>query len=164
VEDEVEFRARRSRAIWLVLGSLAFVAFGIWASLSGSWAGWAAVAFGGLCLVVAIIQLVAAGRTVLKLGPNGFAMIQWGLGRHRSKEFLSWNDVESFWVTRLFWGKVIAVRYSPSFREFRGARALMRSLTRAPGASGFDGIIPDQYSERLESICAALSEWKSRYG
>lgn len=59
---------------------------------------------------------------------------------------------------------MIAVKYSPSFRKAREARAVMRRLTGARGVGGFDGIIPDQYSEPLETICAALNEWKRRYG
>ncbi|MGH2577536.1 MAG: hypothetical protein ACRDG9_07285 [Actinomycetota bacterium] len=88
MEHELEFRASRARAIWLVLGSLAFVAVGIWGGSSGSWAGWTAVAFGGLCLVATIVQFIAAGRTVLTLDPDGLAMIQWGLGPHRGNDVL----------------------------------------------------------------------------
>jgi hypothetical protein len=164
VEHEVEFRASRVRAVRLVLGSLGFVGAGIWLASSSSWIGWAAIAFGGVGMVVAIVQLITVDRTILELDSDGFAMIQWGVGQHRSKDFLSWSDVESFWITRLIWNKVIAVKYSPSFRKAREARAVMRRLTRARGVGGFNGIIPDQYSEPLETICAALNEWKRRYG
>jgi hypothetical protein len=53
------------------------VAVGIWAGRSGAWAGWVAVTFFGVCLFVAIIQAVTAGRTFLKLDRRGFAMGQW---------------------------------------------------------------------------------------
>ena len=126
--------------------------------------GWAVIAFGGVGMVVGLVQMITVDRTILKLDPDGFAMIQWGVGRHRRREILSWSDVESFWITRLIWNKVIAVKYSPSFRKAREVRAVMRRLTRAPGVGGFDGIIPDQYSAPLETICAVLNEWKRRYG
>jgi hypothetical protein len=164
VEHQIEFRASRVRARRLALGSLGFVGAGIWFGISRSWIGWAAIAFGSVGMLVAIVQLITVDRTILKLDARGFAMIQWGLGQHRSKDFLSWSDVESFWITRLIWNKVIAVKYSPSFQEAGEARAIMRGLTRARAGGGFDGIIPDQYSERLETICAALNEWKRRYG
>jgi hypothetical protein len=77
---------------------------------------------------------------------------------------VSWSDIESFWVARLIWTKVIAVKYSPSYPNAREARSVVRLLTRAQGVGGFDGIIPNQYTYRPETICAALNEWKHRYG
>jgi hypothetical protein len=59
---------------------------------------------------------------------------------------------------------VIAVKYSPSYPNAREARSVVRLLTRAQGVGGFDGIIPNQYTYRPETICAALNEWKHRYG
>jgi hypothetical protein len=164
MEHEVEFRASRWRALWLGLGSVGLAATGIWIGRSGSWIGWAAAAFFGLAGVVAAIQLIGSGRTVLRLDPAGFAMIQWGLGRSRSKDVLSWTDVESFWVTRFIWTKAIAMRYSPSFRKYRQARSAMRKFTGLVGSDSFDGIIPNQYTESLKTICATLNEWKRRYG
>ena len=87
-----------------------------------------------------------------------------GLGRPRSNDVLSWNDVESFWVTRLIWSKAIAMRYSPSFRRFRQTRSAMRTFTGLVGSDRFDGLIPNQYTEPVETICAALNDWKRRYG
>jgi hypothetical protein len=40
----------------------------------------------------------------------------------------------------------------------------VRRLTRAQGVGGFDGIIPNQYTDHPETICAVLNEWKHRYG
>ena len=66
MEPEAEFRASRVRALWLILASLGFVAVGIWAGRSGAWAGWVAVAFFGVCLLVAIVQVITAGRTFVE--------------------------------------------------------------------------------------------------
>lgn len=160
MEPEVEFRASRVRALWLILACLGFVAVGIWAGRSGARAGWVALAFFGVCLLVAIVQVVTAGRTFLKLDRRGFTMVQWGGRRHE----VSWSDIESFWAANLIWTKVIAVRYSPSYQNAHEARSVVRLLTRAQGVGGFDGIIPNQYTDRPETICAALNEWKHRYG
>jgi hypothetical protein len=100
-----------------------------WAGRSGAWTGWVAVPFFGVCLLVAIIQVVTAARTFLKLDRRGFAMVQWGGRRHE----VSWSDIESFWVANLIWTKVIAVRYSPSYQKAREARSVVRRLTRAQG-------------------------------
>ena len=160
MEPEAEFRASRVRALWLILACLGLVAVGIWTGRSGAWAGWVAVAFFGVCLLVAIVQVVTARRTFLKLDRRGFAMVQWG-GRRQE---VSWSDIESFWVARLIWTKVIAVRYSPSYQNAREVRSVVRLFTRTQGVGGFDGIIPNQYTDRPETICAALNDWKHRYG
>jgi hypothetical protein len=155
VDPEAEFRASRVRALWLILASLGFVAVGIWAGRSGAWAGWVAVAFFGVCLLVAIVQVITAGRTFLKLDRRGFVMVQWG-GRRQE---VSWSDIESFSVANLIWTKVIA-----SYQNAGEVRSVVRLLTRAQGVGGFDGIIPNQYTDSPETICAALNEWKHRYG
>jgi hypothetical protein len=46
---------------------------------------------------------------------------------------VSWSDIEPFWVARLICTKVIAVKYSPSYRNAREARSVVRRLTRAQG-------------------------------
>jgi hypothetical protein len=128
VEHKIEFSASRVRAVRLVLGSLGFVGAGIWLASSSSWIGWAAIAFGGVGMVVAIVQLITVDRTILKLDPDGFAMIQWGVGQHRNKDFLSWS--ESFWITRLIWNKVIAVLP-------KGARSARRHAQADSGSWGW---------------------------
>lgn len=130
------------------------MAVGIAVGLSGEWVGWVGAAFFGLCLVIGIIQVIFASRTVLKLDPQGFAMIQWGGKHHRD----SWSDVETFQVTHFLLNKVIAITYSPSYQKARKAREIVHRLT------GLEGSIPNQYTEPIETVCAALNEWKRRYG
>jgi hypothetical protein len=154
LEHEVEFRASKTRAFWIVLACLGLTAVGIAVGLSGEWVGWGATAFFGLGLAIGIVQVILASRTVLKLDPRGFAMIQWGGKHHRD----SWGDVESFRVTNFVWNKVIAITYSPSYQKARKTRQIVHRLT------GFEGTIPNQYTEPIETVCAALNEWKRRYG
>lgn len=64
-------RPRRSTAVWLLLGSLAFVAIGIWMGSEEGWIGHAIAAFFGLCAAVAAVQLLP-GASSLRIDRDGF--------------------------------------------------------------------------------------------
>lgn len=153
------FYPKRSSTIMLFLGSASFVAIGIWLGISGEPMGYLCAAFFGLCLGVAIVQLIP-GSSYLTLTCEGFefaAMFR--------RSFIAWEDATEFGVTTMRSGG-LAVNRMVGFNYTEPAkRASGRSLAKA--LAGFEGGLPDCYgfkalelAEMMERLRAERAGWR----
>jgi hypothetical protein len=139
------------RYIWLLIGSLVFVAEGVFLVTRGSWFGWAGILFFGLGMVVAGVSLLP-GSAYLRLDAAGFTMC--ALFKPHSYR---WYEVDSFKVGRLGTRKSVVFDYS---RLHRGKESLRKFNSRT---FGFQGSLPDTYGMSAEKLAATLNEWRQRY-
>lgn len=148
--------ARRTRALWLLLGSSAFVAAGAWMLGEKPLLGWAAIVFFGLGIVLGIVLLLRPGLMRLVLDDEGFEMAS-PLRVVR----VPWSGVEGFSIVRKP-ARMIAIHYRADYRGQAGGRAFAREL------SGIEGGIPDLYAKPLDALLplldATLSRHRERHG
>ncbi len=150
--DELIFYASRSKAVLLLLGSIAFVAMGWWMKEQKPIIGWLCVAFFGLGIPASIIMFMP-GVMYLRLDKSGFEMSS--IGR---KNKIKWRDVQSFRIDSVRGTKMIAINYSPRFAEQRASRAVAVAL------SGMEGAIPNSYNVPLVELERTLNHWLERFG
>ena len=72
-DDERILRTSRTKWLAILLGSAAFVAFGLFILPTQPFAAWASIVFCGLCGVGAFVVLLP-GSTYLRLTPEGYEM------------------------------------------------------------------------------------------
>jgi len=146
------FAASRKKAVWLFLGSLCFIALGVWISSEKPWLGWITVAFSTLG-IPASFAMFLPGAMYLKLDAEGFELKSL-FNTHRTK----WTDVAGFRIGTLHHNRMIAIVYHPSYQRQKLGRALASSL------AGMEGAIPNSYNASLDEILQSLDMWKSRFG
>jgi len=149
---DLTFTASRKKALLLLLGSVCFVALGVWITSEKPWLGWTCVAFFGLGVPASFLMLLP-GAMYLKLDAEGFE-----LGSFFRKEKIKWTDVARFEVRAIHTTKIITVVYSQAYQKQKLARAISSSLT------GAEGGIPNNYNASINEIVTALNAWKSHYG
>jgi hypothetical protein len=140
----------KSRAVGLLFIGIGFVAAGAFIALKGDPWGWVCSAFFGLSIPVAILQLVKGSR--LQLDDEGFEV---DLGTKPWR--LSWSDVESFYVGRIYGNKMIGINFSPSYKAMQAGRKI------ASAVSGMEGAISSQFKLPAEKVCELLNQWKLRH-
>lgn len=142
------FYPKRSSTIMLFLGSATFVAIGIWLGISGKPVGYLCAAFFGLCLVVAIVQMIP-GSAYLTLTCEGFefsAMFR--------RSFIAWEDVTGFGVITVKRG-VLTVNQMVGFTYTKPTQRVSgRSLAKV--LSGFEGALPDCYGFKAEELAGIM--------
>jgi len=146
------FVASRGKALLVLLGSICFVAIGVWMTSERPVLGWLTVAFFGLGIPVALFLLLP-NSTYLRLDEEGFEMGSF-LRKHRFK----WTDVTDFRIGSIRGAKMIAIAFHPEYQQHRLGRTVAATL------SGMEGAIPNQYNATLEEILEALTTWRQRYG
>lgn len=155
-DRDLILRPRKRRLLFLLLGSLVFVASGIFIlksptpSYGNAIASWSAVVFSGACALVAMVSLWP-GSTYLTLGKTGFTVCM--LFRPKSYR---WSEVGSFKVGRMFTRKMVAFDYSNSYRLHRSLRKLNSRI------GGFEASLPDFFGNSAEELAALLNEWRMR--
>lgn len=148
-ETPITFRASRKKALLLFLGSLCFVAIGVWMTSEKPVLGWVCAAFFGLGVPVSLLMLLP-GAMYLRLDADGFEM-----GTFFRKHKTRWMDVARFELGTIRGTKMIAIAYTQAYQKQRLGRALASSL------AGMEGAIPNSYDAPLDQILASLNAWKN---
>jgi len=151
--DELTFTASRSKAAFVLLGSIAFVAIGYFMRLEKPFIGWACMIFFGLGIPVGLIMLFSPNSTYLWLDTDGFEM-----GSFVKKTRIKWTDVAGFEFATIHNTKMIAIIYAPHYEGQKMGRAVAENL------SGMEGAIPNSYNAPLDEVLKTLNEWQARYG
>lgn len=150
--QELVFYASRTKAVLLLLGSIAFVAIGWWMKEQKPLIGWLCVLFFSLGVPAALVMFLP-GVMYLRLDHDGFEMSS--IGR---KNKIRWQDVESFKIASIRGAKMIAINYRPSFTDQKMARAVAGAL------AGMEGAIPNSYNVSLGELERVLNQWLERFG
>jgi len=145
----------RTSLVWLcLLGSIAFVAAGVWATHEEdlSILGLFSIGFIGLGIPVFLLKLLRPSANYLKLDEEGFNMV--GLGIHNRTK---WTEVEAFQMTQMDGQGWLKIIYSAEYKKQKIARSIASALGEMEGA------IPNIYSEPLQDIFLNMTAWKKRY-
>jgi hypothetical protein len=141
-------RPKRSSAVWLLLGSSAFVAIGVWMGSEEGWIGYATAAFFGLCALVAAIQLIP-GASSLRIDGDGLTC------RSLFRSWtVRWDEIDRFFV--------VAIRQG-GFRvhELVGwdyvAGAVRRGGRLSSALAGCEGACPDTYGMTASELADRLN-------
>jgi hypothetical protein len=149
-EDCLTLYPKRSSAVWLLLGSSVFVAIGIWMVVSGNWMGYLCAGFFGLCLLVAIGQLLP-GSCYLSIRPDGLTFCSLYRGAT-----IRWEDVDRFYVVVLrqrgmTFRKMVGFTYAASYERFQSGRRLAQVV------AGCEGGLPDTYGMNAQELADLLN-------
>jgi hypothetical protein len=140
-------KGSKLKAVQILLLGIGFVAMGIYLVMINKAFGWLCIAFFGLAIPVAILQLLR--NSYLKLDLNGFE-VNPGINPWK----LNWEDVESFYVGKIHGNKMIGIEFSESYSEMKTGRKISSSM------SGMEGAINNQFKMSPELICEHLNKWK----
>ena len=151
--DELTFTASRSKAAFVLLGSIAFVAIGYFMRLEKPFIGWACMIFFGLGILVGLIMVFSPNSMYLRLDTEGFEM-----GSFAKKTRIKWTDVAGFELASIRGAKMIAIIYAPHYAGQKAGRAIAENL------SGMEGAIGNSYNAPLAEVLKTLNEWRTRYG
>jgi hypothetical protein len=149
--QELIYYASRTKALLLLIGSIAFVAIGWWMKEEEPLIGWLCVVFFGLGIPATLIMLLP-GVMYLRLDPDGIEICTIG-----GKNKIRWQDVESFKIVSIRGAKMIAINYRASFTEQKVARAVAGALF------GMEGAIPNIYNVSLAELERVLNQWLERF-
>lgn len=150
--DELIYRASRSKAAFVLLASIAFVAIGYFLRVEKPLIGWACIIFFGLGIPLGLIMLFSPSSMYLRLDSDGFEM-----GSFVKKTRIKWTDVAGFELASIRGAKMIAIIYAPHYQGQKMGRALAQNL------SGMEGAIPNNYNAPLDELLETLNEWQARY-
>ena len=145
-------KGARWKSVLLLIGSLAFVALGVWLPDDGQsetmlWK-WVIIVFFGLGVLLTIYQLFHPAT--LTLDARGFTYI----GLFNRRMTVAWDDVEAFKLWKPPRGlKMLAWDYRPG----RGPRSALSGFSRALGAdAGLPGGLADSPARLLEKMTQRL--------
>jgi hypothetical protein len=150
--DVLRLPASRKKAALLLLGSLAFVALGVWLRAVNPWIGWLSILFFGLGIPASLFMMFS-DRIYLLLDPQGFEM-----GSPIKTVRVAWADVEGFSMTAVQGARMIAIHYGAGYRAQRALRGAARAL------AGIEGGIANQYALPLDKVLLHLQDWHRRFG
>src|SRR5262249_20897939 len=151
--EEVTFHASRSKAVLILLGSIAFVVLGWFLHLEKPLIGWACILFFALGIPVGLFMMLSPASMYLRLDREGFE-----IGSLVNKSRPSWRDVQGFEIGSIRGAKMIAIIYAPHYAGQEIGREVAERL------SGMEGAIANSYNAPLEEILEALNDWRVRYG
>ncbi len=126
---------------FLLLISVLFTASGIWMIMStGTWKGWFAAIFFGICMVVFVINLLP-GKSYLKLTSEGFESASMS-----RKFFFKWTDIAEFGVTSVGFNKMVAFNFAAPYVKAKMGRSISR------GIAGWEGSLHDTFGMKPEKL------------
>jgi hypothetical protein len=151
----VVFSSSPWKSALLLLGSLAFVAIGLFIMLpdpnSSRAMAWFAIGFFGFCAVMGIVVLVRPQR--LELNSSGFSVSG---GLMRGQHLTHWREVEKFYVIRLPKGvKMVGFDYKPEAMPDT-------AMVRVAGTMGLQGSLTQGLGPSPESLAEELKLWLER--
>jgi hypothetical protein len=151
--ESLTYHASRWKAVWLLLGSAAFVAIGYFLRAEQPFIAWACMIFFGLGIPISLIMMFSPNSMYLRLDEEGFEM-----GSFVKKTRIKWTDVAGFELGSIRGAKMIAIIYAPHYEGQQIGRAV------ASGLSGMEGAISNSYNAPLAEVLKTLSDWHGRYG
>jgi hypothetical protein len=153
MSNELTFRASRSKAVLLLLGSLAFVAIGYFLRAEKPFIAWACMIFFGLGIPLSLFMMFSPNSIYLRLDQEGFEM-----GSFAKKTRIKWTDVAGFELASIRGAKMIAIIYAPHYEGQKIGRAVAENL------SGMEGAIANSYNAPLTEVLKTLNEWRAKHG
>jgi hypothetical protein len=147
-----KFYPSRVKTIFLFLGSLMFVAGGVFivVAVKGQLLpGLGSICFFGMCLAVSIAQFNPKAAYLL-VEPDGFTFC----AMFRPQKVF-WRDVDHFEVTRIVLNKMVVWNYPAENTPHMKGRAISKSI------AGYEAGLPDTYGFKAEELCALLNEIKN---
>ena len=151
--ESLTYHASRWKAVFLLLGSAAFVAIGYFLRAEQPFIAWACMIFFGLGIPVSLIMLFSPNSTYLRLDEEGFEM-----GSFVKKTRIKWTDVAGFELGSIKGARMIAIVYAPHYEGQQMGRAVASNL------SGMEGAISNSYNVSLNELLETLNSWRTRYG
>ena len=144
----MRLRTTRKSMLLLLLGSGAFVVAGFFVLPTHSAAAYGAIAFFGLGVVVALIQLLP-GSSYLELDERGFTTCTMF-----RKGFERWEDVGEFFPLSLDARArtMVAYRYAPGYKPHPTARKLLIAV------AGAEAALPDTYGRPAKDLAELLNK------
>ncbi|MDY6923765.1 MAG: STM3941 family protein [Pseudomonadota bacterium] len=160
--ETLTLRQSPSKMRWVVVGSLVFVAIGLWMIVYPEgysrspeyirFIGFASVIFFGLAAVASVGSVLKP--TELVLGPDGFQV----RGR-RPKAVVPWSDVERFFIVKIQRTKLVSYVLKP---DARAALPGVASLSASFSLTGADGHLPAYLDRTPQEVCELLEAWRIR--
>jgi hypothetical protein len=145
----MKLRASRLKWSMMLLGSLLFVAVGIWllSSTPSTGIGIMSIAFFGLCALVALINLHPA-CSYLVLTDEGFTYVN--LFR---RQFIAWDQVERF----VQWGDFVGLNLKKEFAKNARLRKVNHELL------GVQSALPDTYGKSVKELTSLMEGLREKY-
>ncbi|GEM_PF-332153 len=146
----MKFEASRGKAVWLLLGAITFVALGLFVAGKDPTLGYTCVAFFGLGIPVALIQMMP-GASGLELKQHTFTTTS--LFR---KTTTAWRDVDHFVIRSMRSRKMVMWNYVPEYAARRTGAGFSKALIGAHAA------LPETYGMSAEKLAAIMNSVKQR--
>jgi hypothetical protein len=140
----VVLRPSLVRCLLLLVGSLAFVALGLWLVDDNPVIGYVHIAFFGLGAVVFLVQLHPKS-SFLEVSSTGFRVA--ALFR---EHFEPWSDVTSFKTCRIGLHTMVGWNYTQSYSKHGRLRTANIAL------AGVEAALPDTYGMKAELLAEFL--------
>lgn len=154
-KEVIEVPGSKLRPFVLAIGSSAIVAIGLSMVREGHSSGWYTVAFFGLGVLVAVLQLIP-GANRMTIDPSGV------VARVMFRSItLRWSEVDSFYVAKIrskySASSLIGINYSKSYRGLMSGRRFAKGLT------GIEAALPSAFAMSPERLCELLNDCKKRW-
>jgi hypothetical protein len=143
----VRLRTTRKSVLLLLLGSGAFVVAGFFVLPTHPAAAYGAIAFFGLGVVVAVVQLLP-GSSYLELDERGFMTCTMF-----RKGFVPWQDVGEFYPCTIpsSTRAMVAYRFAPGYTPQATTRKVLNAL------AGAEAALPDTYGRSAKELAELLN-------
>ncbi|MGE4529851.1 MAG: STM3941 family protein [Acidithiobacillus sp.] len=151
MNDTHTFRASKVKALLTLLGSLAFVAAGIWISAEKPILGWICAGFFALGVPASILMMLP-NYSFLRLDSDGFEM-----GSLFGSQKILWSEVDGFRICSNRGVKIIEIVFNENHTRHKVGRAVASAVARMEGA------IANIYDAPLAEVLASLNSWKHRF-
>jgi len=128
--EKLIIKNSRWKYVLLLLGSIGFVACGIWIVIDGSWLGWFAIVFFGSGIPLFIWQL-ADSRPRLIIDDYGVLDRTLGVGR------IAWSDIEAAFVRSISGNDFICLELKNPEKYAQKLSKVKQAMTAANRNLGF---------------------------
>ena len=140
----------KSRPLKLLLVCAVFIVIGVWLATEEGWIGYLCIAFFGMGIPLAVIQLMP-GSTYLHISADELRVVN----LFRTQR-IPWDVVDQFFVvtlkqTQVAVHKLVAFNYVPSYDRSRLGRRL-NSI-----AANCEGALPNTYGKTAEELSELLN-------
>lgn len=128
--EKLVIKNSRWKYVLLLIGSLGFVAAGIWMLIKGEWFGWLAILFFGSGIPIFIWQ-IADARPRLIIDEQGVLDRTLGVGR------IAWSDIEAAYVRSINGNDFICLELKNSEKYGQKLSKVKRAMASANRGLGF---------------------------
>jgi hypothetical protein len=154
IELPIRLRPSPWKAVWVLLGSLAFVVAGVFVLGRGPMAGYAAIAFFGFCAVVAVVKLMP-GSSYLELSEEGFVTCT----LFRRAKLVRWDRIASVGWIKMERRSMVVFALKAEFVRAGVTMKFSRTILQ-----GWDGGLPENYGMTPEKLADLMRFMVSEYG